>query len=512
MEARFVAQPRFDRDVRIALRNARVLDVHAGQYLPAGTTLVIRGNSIEALVDGGDPAASVDADVTWDMGGRAVLPGLINTHTHVAVVIPALAMRLSDVGPTRRFAAAQIERNMADCLAAGVTHVRDALVQDLSGLRTRADRIAGGEIPGPRLHRSVQVGQLGGAESPKRTWREGLMHRLVGLPYLSYDDPNAGTVVFAHDADGVTVRAAVDRAIDERGAHAIKLYDMRVKRISYEPGATLMDQAQLDAAADQSHKRGVPVTMHHVTVESFRRGVRAGVSSLAHTPIDGPLDDADVELFGRAGCILEPTLSIAYDLCWRSISGPSADHPRLAELERVRERTFRQLVERHFIAELQGAAISGFDRAKAGHTKLAGLIDVSAALRHYAGVISHGVDNARKLYAAGAVFGCGNDAGPVPRTPAMVGLELSLFEQLVGASDVAARQAALRSATIDGAAALGVADRFGSIAAGKVADLVVLDGDPLQDLSTIGRPVAALFMDGNLVVDNCHLADAATLP
>ena len=246
--------------------------------------------------------------------------------------------------------------------------------------------------------------------------------------------------------------------------------------------------------------------MHHVRRESLRRGVRAGVTSLAHLPIDGPLDDADVDAFVKAGCILEPTLSIAYDLCWRAIGEAIADHPRMAELDAMRGQTHRQLVEQHWLAALQDAATHGCEAAEAGRTKLAGLVDLAAVFRYFAPIISHGIDNARKLHAAGATFGCGNDAGAVPRTPAMIGLELALFDKFVGAGDASARAAALRSATLDGARALGVADRFGSIAAGKVADLVVLDGNPLAHLDAIGKPVAALFMDGKLVVDNCGLA------
>ncbi|MBW2525109.1 MAG: amidohydrolase family protein [Deltaproteobacteria bacterium] len=507
MEARFVAGPRFDRGARVALESCRVLDVEAGSYFPLGVTPIVRGDVVEALVGAPGQPTEVEADLACDLGGRTVMPAMVNTHVHAHVVIPALVSGLGDLRLIRRFAASQIERNMADCLAVGVTHVRDTLVDDRSSGRTLTDRIARGELPGPRLQHCVQVGQLGGAETPEQSWREGLLRRTVGLPYLSYDDPRSGTVTFEANADEESVRAAVDRAVDERGADGIKAYDQTAKRLSYEPGATLMSQRQLDVLVDQARRRGLRVTMHHVSVESFRRGVRAGVSSLAHTAIDEALDDADAMALVDGGVFLEPTLSIGYDLCWRGSSHRFADHPRLAALEMLREQTFRQLVERHFVAELQHAAIAGYRRAKAGHTKLAGVIEVGAAFRHYAGVIGHGIDNARLLYEAGARFGCGNDAGAVPRSPAMVGLELELFERFVGAGDPAARARALRSATIDGAEALGVADRFGSIAPGKVADLVVLDGDPLRDLSMIGRPVAALFMDGQLVVDNCHLAD-----
>jgi imidazolonepropionase-like amidohydrolase len=48
-------------------------------------------------------------------------------------------------------------------------------------------------------------------------------------------------------------------------------------------------------------------------------------------------------------------------------------------------------------------------------------------------------------------------------------------------------------------------DKFGSIETGKTADLVILDGDPLEDFRLIGSRAAALFMDGRLVINNCNL-------
>ena len=70
---------------------------------------------------------------------------------------------------------------------------------------------------------------------------------------------------------------------------------------------------------------------------------------------------------------------------------------------------------------------------------------------------------------------------------------------LISAADI------LRIATIQSAQSMGINDRFGSLRPGKVADLVVLDGDPLQDFRLIGAPVAALFMDGELVLNRCGL-------
>jgi len=64
---------------------------------------------------------------------------------------------------------------------------------------------------------------------------------------------------------------------------------------------------------------------------------------------------------------------------------------------------------------------------------------------------------------------------------------------------------AVKIATINSAQSLGLEKEFGSIETGKTADLVIVDGDPLKEFRVIGSRVAALFMDGKLVINNCGL-------
>jgi imidazolonepropionase-like amidohydrolase len=52
--------------------------------------------------------------------------------------------------------------------------------------------------------------------------------------------------------------------------------------------------------------------------------------------------------------------------------------------------------------------------------------------------------------------------------------------------------AVLTAATRNAAEALGIIDSVGTIAQGKLADLVILDGDPLQNLGVLQRPVAVV--------------------
>jgi imidazolonepropionase-like amidohydrolase len=61
----------------------------------------------------------------------------------------------------------------------------------------------------------------------------------------------------------------------------------------------------------------------------------------------------------------------------------------------------------------------------------------------------------------------------------------------------------VKIATIHSVRSLGLEEEFGSIESGKTTDLVTLDGDPLEDFRVIGSRVAALFVDGKLVINNC---------
>ena len=142
----------------------------------------------------------------------------------------------------------------------GVTNVRDALADDLRPNRSLVARIDRGELGGARLQQSVLVSQRGGTFAPAQSSSERVFAWLTDVPFVAPGAPESGVVVFDPSASAIEVRDAVDRAIDERGAGAIKLYDQREKKLSYAPGATLMSQAQLDAATDQARRRGVPST------------------------------------------------------------------------------------------------------------------------------------------------------------------------------------------------------------------------------------------------------------
>ena len=123
-------------------------------------------------------------------------------------------------------------------------------------------------------------------------------------------------------------------------------------------------------------------------------------------------------------------------------------------------------------------------------------------------VCTTGVRNLNMLFRHGGRITSSNDGGIPPCTPAMLQHEielLNLFLNQVDGNRGFSGADAVRMASINGAMCLGLDDDFGSIETGKVADLVILAGDPLADHRMVGSPVAALFKTGRLLVNNCKL-------
>jgi len=486
---------------RVELYNGRVIDVLSGRPYPEDVRVLIEGKTIAAL-PGLDGNPEVPPDRRLDLGGRTVIPGLFNTHVHVTMPTPGLQLRFKEMKLPMQHGREQVRTNLTKCLERGITHVRDTLCEDLRHSRRLKSVLSSGELLGPRLHQAVLVSQPGGTFTAKRNLVARHALPKVGLSVLEFDDTDSGVMTFAANASEADVRAAVDHAIDERGADCIKLYDQREKKFSYRPGASLMTQWQLDAAADQARKRNVESIIHQVTVESFRRAVRAGVSTLSHVPIDSPLTERDARAFVDAGCMIEPTATLVY--FYSLAPEVSRNHPRITALDEIRRPKHWQRLEELWAPALRPVLRDSMRRLVEGKRWLFGVMPAGQIYRYFARIITHGFDNIQLLWKAAGPdrFACGNDAGPNPSTPAGIWLEIEMLDFCVGLSGADA----LRIATVNSAKALGIEKSYGTIETGKVADLVVLDGDPLSNTGLLGEPVAALFLEGELVIDHCGLA------
>jgi len=507
-ETKFVKDFAPGPEARVELKNGRLVDVVNGCFFDAGASLIIQGSKIISLTGPSNQPSGIKADFTVDCQGKTVLPGLFNTHCHITITSPTTLPDIKDVKLFKAYSDRQIEKNMSECLIHGITTIRDAYAEDLRRTRRLRERIAKGEISGPRFLQSIVVGPPGGYLLEKVGPVMKLMRSALGIPSVDHTLPYSGGVEFPVEASEQQVRDAVDRAIDERGAEIIKIGEQKENMTNYKPTSTIMTQIQLNAITNQARKRGLKSTIHQVSVASFRRAVEAGVSSLAHLPRDGVLTQEDVEAFVSKSSISDPTLSVPYDISYKVKGEPTWDDPDMALLTEFRNRVHSALVEEYWIPEFKPGAQKHYDKANSGNMKVFGFLPMTTMFKYYAPAAAYGAKNIRLLFKNGARITTSNDGGIPPCTPAMMQHEIDLFDLFLNTGTgekIFTGADAVKMATINSSVCLGLEKQFGSIETGKVADLAIVDGDPFQDPHVVGSRVAALFKDGRLVINNCGL-------
>ena len=491
----------------VELTNARVVDVLNGCFFNQNVSVLIKNGEIISMPGLENETSEIQTDFFIDLQGKTMLPGLFNVHCHIQMINPTLFSDFKTIKARKKYHDLQVEKNMADCLARGITNIRDAYSDDLRLNLQLRQRIQNREIPGPRIMQAVVVGGRGGYLTPELKGMKKILLGMLGFGNMEYEDANSGVIAFPPDSNEQQVRDAVDRAIDERGADLIKVGEsLEESLLNSSPITMTMDQMQ--TITDQSRRRGVQSTIHCVSVDTFQRAVRAGFSSLAHMARDGVLTQKDIDACLNSDCIIEPTLSVGYDMSWRLEGDLFYNDPNLEKLYAFRNKTFADLVDSFWVPELKDCVIAGFNKANLGKYKMLGILNLSKLLTHFSRLVRYGIENSKMLVDQGATMACGNDGGIQACTPAMIAHELSMFDLFMN-DEVSEKKfngiTAMQTATINSAKSMGIDDHFGSIQTGKVADLVIVDGNPFKDFSIIGKRVDALFMDGKLVINNCGL-------
>lgn len=188
----------------------------------------------------------------------------------------------------------------------------------------------------------------------------------------------------------------------------------------------------------ETRAAGIPFMAHAHAADGVKAAVRAGARSVEHGIY---MDDEAIELMASAGTWLVPTLS---------------------------------------------APLAAWDAVEAGTTLPANVVSqLKEAIADHEGAFRAALD-------AGVRVAMGTDAGVGPHGVNLRELELMVRYGMKPAD-------ALASATREAAALLGVDDRLGTLEPGKVADLVVVDGDPM-DVAGLGERVVTVFKDGRRVV------------
>lgn len=232
-----------------------------------------------------------------------------------------------------------------------------------------------------------------------------------------------------------------------------------------EEHQSILDEAMM-AVGDEAGARGLPLIVHATTLREAKVAMRAGASLLVHSIFAEDVDDEFIQLVIDNDVIYTPTIVVGPN--WtRAVTSIALDTPNQADDPNgcVDQGT------RDKIANVAAVAPYLTDTLTEDQAREA-LAGIPAELDLYK-------RNLKKMYDAGAIIATGTDAGnPLTLHGPSIYSEMEAMQDAgVPAADVVVMS------TRNGAHAMGRLDDFGTLEPGKIADLLVLGGDPSEDVS-----------------------------
>jgi len=296
---------------RVAIRAGKLIDGKSEKPLE-NALIVIEGDRIASVVAGGSAPAGVDV---IDLSKATVLPGFIDTHTHVLLQgdITAEEYDAQLLKESISYRAILAARNAQIALSHGFTAIRDletegAMYADVD-VKTA---IANGEVPGPRMQVATR------AMTPTG------MYPLHGY---SWELKLPTGVQYVDGVDGAR-KAVREQAM--YGADWIKYYSDR--RYHFEADGVLHSMVnftdeEAKAIVDEAHRIGKKVAAHAIGSDGIAAALRAGVDTIEHG--DG-LTDALMDEMARRGIYWVPTITVGVYVA----PGRSGNWPKMADLQR----------------------------------------------------------------------------------------------------------------------------------------------------------------------------------
>ena len=407
--------------MKYALTNMHLLSGREDMKPQDGLAVLVDGEKIVDIVAESAVPAEYEKK---DLGGRYLMPGLINLHVHIPgngkpskkpMDAKKSVKMMTSCGLARKLVEMIYQKYANTALLSGVTTIRTVGGLENYDSKLR-DKIRQGKVQGPRILASNMAVSVPGGHM-------------------------AGSLAF--EATTPEEAAAFVRQIAEDKPDLIKLMitggvlDAEQKG---EPGVLRMQPELVKAASDEAHRLGLQVAAHVESPEGVRVALENGVDTIEH---GAKPDEEILRLFRERGAALVATLSPAL---------PFALFDR--EISNCTE-----------IAQFNGKIV--FD----------GIIDC-----------------ARACVEQGIPVGLGTDTGCPYVTHYGMWRELNYFHKFCGVSNAFA----LYTATCRNAEIAGVGDQLGTVEPGKLADLIVTEGNPLENLQAL-RNVSMVVTGGKII-------------
>src|SRR6476646_3214011 len=276
---------------RVVIRAGKLIDGKSDKPIE-NALILIEGDKIISVAPGGNAPSGVEV---IDLSKSTVLPGFIDTHTHVLLNGDITAedydkQLLKDSIPYRAILGA---RNARIALENGFTSIRDLETEGAMYADTDVKKaIANGEVPGPRMQVATRAMTPTGMYGP--------------LGY-SWELSIPQGVQYADGVDGV--RKAVREQI-MYGADWIKYYSDR--KYHFEADGVLHSMVnftdeEAKAIVDETHRLGKKVAAHAIGSDGIAAALRAGVDTIEHG--DG-LTEPEMDEMVKRGVYWVPTLTV----------------------------------------------------------------------------------------------------------------------------------------------------------------------------------------------------------
>ena len=385
----------------IVLHAARLIDMETGSVIAPAEVLVRGGRIAEAGTSVTHPAG---AEII-DLGGRTLLPGLIDAHVHLFLHPGAEDLQTVQESVPQRTIIAVLAAK--DDLMAGFTAERDMGTEGAgsadSAVRNAIDE---GLVPGPRLRVSGNaIDLLGGHEDA-----------------INFN-PEQRVLSNATYANSALQIVEAMRQQYKEGADFTKIYETGKDSLVDGRLSTPYQytEEELAAAVKEAARVGKRVGVHATGEPGTLYAAQAGVASIDHAH---QLSEQTMRLMKEKGIFAVPTFTIS----------------------------------EYFADRAATPALEAYERK---------MLDLHA-------------QEFRKQLAAGVPIAMGSDVGPFPH-----GTQAREFVLMVkyGMTPLAALQAG----TVNGAKLLGWEKQIGAVKAGYLADIVAVEGNPLEDITALQK-------------------------
>ena len=413
------------------VKAAHLLDPRSGNVLSPAAVLIEDGKIKEVGSRIDRPNAR-----TIDLGNATLLPGLIDSHTHLLInptmpseaeinnrfnglFVPGLLLAIVESPSKRVLLGAQLAR---EDLQSGFTTVRNLGHSGIDGDVALRDAINAGRIEGPRI--------LASGRKIAQQSRNGYVQNL---------NPAVADAILQQEFRSVNGPDQARQAVQDN-----MFYNVDVIKVAIEED---ISPAEMSAIVEEAHRQQVKVAAHAVSAASIQTAIDAGVDSIEH---GNEVTDEQLQQMRAKGIFLDLT--------------PTAYGGR-----------FTKILKATIVmsSAYQSKRAARDDRGRKQYDSLV-----------------------QRVLKSGVKFAAGSDMGWAypgkTRGEATAEVFPSLHEAGMPPLDV------IRSITTNAAEMLGWQDRIGSIEPGKFADLVAVAGDPIADITELEH-VRFVMKDGRVI-------------